>query len=219
MITGSPELWALDMDRTLVDIDAVMRRLTRVAIDVANIDAGLLAATQEKAQAEGGSFDVLGWLGAVVSSRKVEKIYQLFGSNEEGDELLYPDVRPFLEAIDRSGSPCIIPTYGANDWQTAKLQASGLIAREYLITSTKYKGELIADWHQPAGYTVRAASGKILVAQTVTLVDDKADAFRGLPEDCSGYHVRRTGGPLLASQQGEVPSNVQTITSLEPLTG
>ena len=216
----APELWAIDMDRTLVDLKPVIDRLMFVCLQVGGIDTEALETARKSSELAGGSFDVLGELKRrETPAKKILRVQEVFAANEEHDQLLYPDARAFLGRLDETSTPHIIPTFGSQDWQQAKLEATGLARRAYVITPEKYKGKLIDSWRDDVDglYRVQATGGQALVAHTVKLVDDKADAFRGLPGDCYGYHLVRPDEARVASQMGELPENANCISSLSEL--
>lgn len=105
-------------------------------------------------------------------------------------------------------------TYGGEVWQKAKLNAAGLGSAPHIIVDSKQKGDVISRWYQPNEkvFTVPFPDGSRMVAASICLVDDKAQAFTGMPEQARGYWVQSE--ELLESQRGEVPASVVPVSSL-----
>ena len=215
-VLHGPELWAIDLDRTLLNTERAFEHLVSAATDVTAFSESELQAAKLETEATGGSFDVLGFLGRQgVGSQTVDEIREQFAQNFQQDKMLYDDALPLLARLDHNRIPSLIITYGAFEWQYAKLQATGLDKRPHLITNHKNKGEVIDGWRrQSSYYGVETTSGAYLLAPTVKLIDDKADSFEGLPADCSGHLIERPGETRLASQQGLLLPNVSLATSL-----
>lgn len=215
---AAPEiLWAIDFDRTLVDGDVPDMRFMDICA-ARGIDRGLMLQAKSDLEAQGGSFDVMVYLRSIqLTDSNVEQLCEEFISQVGPGDMFLPGATGLLDSLAEVGACSLILTYGGTLWQLTKMRACGLTGRPYLITSTKNKGELIRGWSTETGYEVAADEGTRLHAAQVTLVDDKASSFAGLPVDCLGYLIRRRGVPLLKSQLGDVPDNVSVIANLDEL--
>lgn len=210
-----PQLVALDFDRTLGDVSASMERLYLAAKEC-GIEADSIIAAQKATEADGGSFDPLPFVQKQLTPQLIETFYAYFLS--DGPSILYPDAKRLLEKLAKSGVPHHVLTYGVNvKWQELKLYASGYRG-SYLIMPTSDKGSEIEGWQNQGGQFRLYDQKKetMYLAPSVCLIDDKAVSFHALPDTCTGYLLQRPGGKL-SSQQGEVSSSIQVISSLDEL--
>ncbi len=210
-------IYALDLDQTMLDNDMFFDETERIARIEGITGGDDLHATRKAVEASGGSFDTFGFLqkqGA--STEELDTLAGTLGENTKGIDYLYPDTQPFIDALDKLKIPHLTVTYGSVLTQLPKLRATGLDQRPYLITAVKQKGELAQTWRTERGYTVAAAAGQIITAETGVLVDDKAKSFDGLPADWTGFLVQRKAPK--ASQLGSVPEQVKTVPNLAAIT-
>jgi hypothetical protein len=210
------ELWALDVDRFLLDTAKAVDVFVTIGSEQGVINPDEITQAQHSIQESGGSFDVLGYLeGQGVTPESMKHLCLAFAHSGAADELLYTDSQSFLDELKTNNAATVLLTYGKREWQTAKLFAAGLSEYKRIITPVKRKGELISTWHLEADrYVAATDAGELLVAQTVNLGDDKAESFVGLPADCRGYLLQRPGEKALKSQVGEVPANVAIVRSI-----
>jgi hypothetical protein len=216
-----PELYAIDLDKTVYRTDIAFGKMVRLAV------AGGLAArrTIESAriavEATEGSFDLLAYLGEQgVPDGELSELQTLFGDNRERDDFLYPDARNLFTALRDTATPFFTHTKGGWATQAAKLRscrlpAGTLLDEPYVITNNTNKGEDIAALAAGrARYEVPVLRGtgsrETLVARTIFLLEDKPQAFANLPADCSGARVDRshdTGqGRAPALLYGRIPT-------------
>lgn len=213
----SGEIWALDLDRTLLDTEATFDLLTEVCA-AQDIDKQSLAYAKIETENSGGSFDAISYLASGQAGPiNLNQLYRDFVEAGSSESLLYPDATAFLEAIDDRRAKNLILTYGSTDWQETKLRAARQAERPYITTTNKYKGEVIAGWSHSLGYEVRASAGRLIVGASVNLVEDKVPSFRGLPTGCRGILRRIKGEPIKPSQAGEIGQNIEICYSLEDL--
>lgn len=194
-----------------------------------------MANLKAKTEAEGGSFDTLTALRAHYEDEIVDQVidevreealsrYDLPYDDEHC--LLTPGARELMESIPRADR--IIVTRGGEEMQLLKLQTITRIdtSRDlYEITDRDDKGRMVFESYVPDEDRfvlrwVRNANGDI-VATHVTLVEDKAKAFRGfeyLEGRVTGYLFRDPGEKTLPSQElpegEELPPNVEIVESL-----
>lgn len=214
--------WVLDFDRCLGGqalYDDAYEALRTLPADTRE----RIAAIQQKTEAEGGSFDLVSYLEEhepettdtfLEAYRRITKVagpqrYRNDGATE------------LLATLAHRGTPFMILTYGGKKWQEAKLAAAGLDSIPYLVTDRKDKGTIIAGWYDETAaiFAVPSSDGTARRFRQIVLVDDKATAFIGLPEEAKGYWFRPDNSPLRKSQDGEIPDNVTAISTLQELVG
>lgn len=205
-------LIALDLDRTLTKESATMGAL-ETACSEQGVNVEKMRYTQRQTERIGGTFFPLVYLSKLLPSRDVTTIKNRFKEIAKRKSLLYADVLPFLKCLSARAVPLTIVTYGGNDWQKLKIEASQLHYYSYIITDQKVKGILIKTWYKDKLY-IPYPKDTHLSAQKVLLIDDKASSFNMLPKDCYGYLVRRPSEPILPSQKGSVPANVDIVPGL-----
>jgi hypothetical protein len=213
-----PELYLIDLDCTLLDTNRAVDVLISVS-EEAGVDKDLLLQSQAASEASGRSFDIIAYLGKQgITGRALGSLFDDFVERGRNEDLLYPDVEPFLEALDMAEQESLILAYGDPRWQLNKFAATRLANRAHLITPRKDKGNLIADWQTvDGGYVLATTTGVLAAANTVTLVDDRADSFTGLPGNCRGFLKRQPDSETTSSLVGEIPENVTIISSLREL--
>jgi hypothetical protein len=133
--------------------------------------------------------------------------------------IMYPDASRFLLRLQVANFPHSIITYGINtEWQLLKIDATGYRAATKIMSTPDKGAEIERCRHEDGIYSYgqMLGGGDTFHAASAVLIDDKATAFRGLPENCSGFFLQRSE-QLLASQRGEVPEKVIAIRSLDEL--
>ena len=205
-------LVVLDLDRTLLQDNAASAVLIQASKEV-GVDPSGWQQAEAATVAAGKSFLPFGYLAAMYPAPVLDALKQHFLVLATQAKLLYDDAWPLLTALDDRHIPTMILTYGENDFQRLKLEATQLHKYEYIISDIPHKGGLIAEWRRGEGYLPPGwPDGS--EARHVLLVDDKAIAFAGLPDDCRGAWLQRPDEPMLPSQLGEIPSTVTDIASL-----
>jgi phosphoglycolate phosphatase-like HAD superfamily hydrolase len=212
------EAIVLDFDRTLGNYTACMQRLYDVIGHFNGIDVDEIEMRKAAFERDGGSFDPLTPIKEVLNPEAYEAFCDEF-VRAEGPSLLYEDSLRFLNVLEQAKIPHIILTYGSNfDWQRLKLAATGQKVGFSLMThpdkALVVRGMRAED--DAFHFAVVAGNQANYRARTIALIDDKSVAFRGLPEDCGGFKVRRT--EELPAQRGEVPDRVKIIASFDELT-
>lgn len=207
------EIWALDMDRTLLDTDSTFD-LFLESLNAAGVDPSSVKSAVEEVRQKGLTLDIFAFLRDNHLSRDdLEAVADEFIYIARDAPLLYGDAEEFLEAIDENSVPHLILTKGMARWQLAKLKASGLYSRPFTICSEAEKGTLISSWKKDDHYMVQAFSGELLVGHTVRVPDDShTKSFTGLPMDCTGYFVNREGITNVS-----LPPNVYEVPNLSEL--
>lgn len=198
-----PVGFVLDFDRTLGDVDAALTRFYNAA-SVLGIDIEAIKEARKLKENDGGSFNPLEHIPTVL----IPQLEEQFVAGD-GPSILYSDVKPFLANLQDQGIPHHVVTYGDSKWQELKLRASGYRG-EATVIKDKDKGAHISATYSEGVYKVG------FKAKSTILIDDKADAFKSLPQDCKGYFIQRSGTKL-KSQEGELPPHVTTIRSLSEI--
>lgn len=177
---------------------------------------------REETETSGGSFDtahhVFDELRRTGDTTSWDYLTDIFVHAARQQDMLEPGAREVLEMLDQNGASFGIMTYGGELWQRVKLEASGLKEVAYLITSSKAKGLMIAGWQQKNGQfalPLELTGKKMIIASHITLIDDKAASFEGLPLGADGIHILPPlGQEQLLSQQGARPASVQAVHGL-----
>jgi hypothetical protein len=214
-----PEAMVLDFDRMLGDVSACMQRFYTAA-DIENIDTASITAARKTVEDDGGSFEPLSHIKALLDQESYERFCRNF-IFQPGPEILYPDAKRFLSLLQYADVPHIIMTYGVNpEWQQLKLKASGY-PMGYTVTDTPDKSASLVALRsmtptgQPSTFDMYvAAHGQAKYhADTLTFIDDKGAAFANFPQDDSykGFWLRRDG------QTEATPSNITIIHSLDEI--
>lgn len=212
-----PQLVVLDFDRMLSDVEASTERLYAIATDF-NIDVTALEAARRNAEQDGGSFAPLNIIKELLDERALRLLVGRYKALK-GYEVLFPDVAPFIRRLEAAGIPHMVLTYGVSElWQLCKVRASAYAGPVEILDHAD-KGRHIASWRDDAGVYVfeDKRQGLRFEAESVCLLDDKAKAFADLPEDCTGFWVKRSE-VLLPNQRGSIPEDrVESIYGLAEL--
>lgn len=211
-----PQAVVLDFDRTLGSVEASMARLYSAA-DAVGLTTADIAEAQKRIEDISGSFEPL----STVREALDDEAYAAFKEHfltAEGPAIMYDDAVRLLERFDEAEMPYAVMTYGVNaEWQALKVAASGYKGRVIIMDHTDKGTDMSAMRNEDGVYELSVGEDESVRvrADSLCLVDDKAQSFRSLSEDNTGFMVVR--GELKPSQQGALPENVQTITSLDAL--
>jgi hypothetical protein len=227
----SPKAIFKDWDRVLGNVDNSLGRLYAVAerrgVDVRSVKEEYAQSVQD-----GGSYspvkavrERLADLQPPVSVDQIRKDFREYRPQhpeEEPFKLTYKDAPGLVGRVDASGNPYMVPTYGVDkDWQLGfKIGGSGFSGHAEVLSS-KYKGPYIGSLVSPREtfdfYAIRDGKVTAIVeAKSGVLIDDKVVSFEGLPDNCTGYLLRRPEEPVLEAQRGDWPEEL-TIAGLGQL--
>lgn len=207
-----PQIVAIDLDRTLLDSDAVMKRFSIIASQY-GIDVEQIKKSQAKVEQDGGSFNPLVFIKNAHIPE--EEFCQKFIASDN-PPILYDDAQPFLDRLDARNVPYHILTYGVSStWQELKLKAIGFHNNATILDKSEKGGEIIK-WMRDDDKFAMIIGDKRYTADSVCLVDDKPNAFNSFPAGCTGFLLRRRDN-LLPSQQGVFPKVVEIVNSLNEL--
>lgn len=210
--------YAIDFDRCLSDTDKLDKIFYRLANDeYPQLDATELLRARNEVEDTGRTFDQIGALQKIFNESELADFLDVFISRAVQEDVLSPGARDLLKALEERNLAYGIVTFGGIRWQQVKIKASSVDSIPTLITDHTGKGEIIATWQQPDGTFLIPSdlTTRELYVKTVVLLDDKAIAFKGLPQASRGYWVQSTTKPLLPSQNGDIPSNVRIAHGLE----
>lgn len=206
--------YALDMDRCLLDTDAVMAHLSTV-LESFGVDAEQTARERTRAMKEAGSIEVWSHLCDTILPQynlDPELVKQQFLSTAPQSDLLYPGA---AKALNQLSGRAFVLTYGGETWQQMKADLSGISHLAPLaIIDTPEKGTYIAENLVGDTYQIETNIGKVC-ARSLVLVDDKVNAFIGLPQDCRGYQI--FGGDRLPQHEGALPGHVVQLQDFNDL--
>jgi len=226
----SETLAVVDFDRTLYNTAVASEAYARAVSDEGLLQSHELGEVQELAQNTGVSFDPFEYVRQLgVTEQQLDRVTARFYELVQGRferEILYPDAVPFMHRLANSGVPAVIMTYGNPEWQAIKLRSVGFDIWPHILTTEKYKGEAIAKWLNPENGVYHPIGVKNpglppyaghQALRHVTLTDDKAASFRGLPAGATGYLLRREGIDILPSQLGDVGPSISVVSSLDQI--
>lgn len=203
-------LYLVDMDRCTLNTEAVMDKLA-IILEQYGIDHSFVEAERQRAMHSTGYIGVWEHLqqtvfGEYLSEAQVVEAL-LIGSPD--NTYLYNGAAQFL--ADNQGK-VIVMTFGSPVWQLLKARLSGIDQlAPVLVVDTHLKGQLIADARTHHGHYTLTVNDTEWTAPSVVLIDDKAAAFTGLPNDCRGYQLNN--GRWYDYQRGELPAHVQQVSS------
>lgn len=196
--------FVLDFDRTIGDVDVALARLYS-AVSMAGIDTKVIEEARIAAKNVGASFNPMEHVPHELHSQVSEHFLAT-----EGPSLLYPDAKEFIDRLTQKEIPHEVVSTGDTLWQALKIGASGYDG-PITIIDNPYKGRYISESRTNSGIYDLGAR-----ARNIILIDDKADAFQGLPQDCKGYFIQRSEAKL-KNQEGKLPPHVATIRSLNEI--
>jgi hypothetical protein len=213
----SSRFFAIDFDRCLSNTDALFDIFYDVVDEHAELDREQLVRARKSIEDNGGSFDQISALRALLSQTALKEFIDTFITRSQANDVLSKGSRELMQSLEDKDVPFGIISYGNEDWQKVKIQASGIASLPVLITPHSRKGEIISTWQQESGLfkiPQELTSSGSLEVETVVLLDDKAVAFNNLPLNAKGYWVKSASKQLLPSQLGEIPANVSEVFSL-----
>jgi hypothetical protein len=216
--------YVLDFDRTLVNTDKLYDILKDVLEKETNSDVSrLLDVARIESEEAGGSFETIDYLRRLLAEGYHEdawpRVQRAFNAQAQHEDALEPGAKELLGLLaDKSLLHGII-TFGNEAWQLAKLEATGLLAMPYLVTSIKEKGLLLSGWkhHSDSSFIIPPAMTRDftpVVVESIVFLDDKAVSFQDLPTGVQGVFVRSPSGELLPSQEGALPEGVTSVVGL-----
>lgn len=221
------EYLALDLDRCIANTDRLQTLLMDTVLQDGELSSMHRAMDEARVRTEesAGSFDTASWTIAELAQRDMPEkwddiktgfLRRVHEKLQAGDDSLFmPGAEDFFRELRQKNLPFGIITYGGEEWQRLKLVGLGLDQLPVLITAQKDKGKLIGEWERHDGFHIPktlSPSDRLLLAERVVLVDDKATSFQSLPADARGFHVR--SGDLLPSQRGKLPPSVEPVNGL-----
>lgn len=203
-------LYIIDFDRTLSDVDKVMELVAQTCSEL-GIDYSGIQDAQQKAFMEGRSYSPLD----TIERRGKDKYHSFirkFVESADPAKLIFPDGKRYLDNLKAHDRQYMILTYASDaKWQEMKLKATGLYNAPHLITFNTHKSRDIAGWRNTDGKYAPPVSG-MKPAARIIFIDDRLRALQGLPQDCQGYFLDRTGSDL-----HPLPPNIAKIQNLDQI--
>jgi len=203
-------LFIIDLDRTLIDTDKIVRALA-ITLKQQGYDGDGLVSEIERARLSENDINTK----EAISSLGKEawggvEAYLL--EEAKKDTFVFDDAQPFLESLRSSKLPHIILTFGVSrSWQNLKLRAAGLNHIPSIVSDSREKSKTINSWKDHNGVYVPPGFRK-LSSSSIVLIDDRPDAFLDISEeDFKGYLLDRTGK---THPNINLAENVQTIKNL-----
>jgi hypothetical protein len=178
---------ALDFDRTLGNTKVCAERLYRAAATV--MDVSGIQAAQRQTEADGGSFDPLGYMEETLTAEDYRAVQQDYLQNPPED-FLNPGAAALLAELDEKQLPHWVLTYGVNPaWQELKVRGGGFKGHIQTLPHSR-KGPIIESLRDNRdglypfrGYANNGAAVFDVKSRGVTLVDDKALSLKAMPAD------------------------------------
>lgn len=214
------EAWAIDVDRTLSSVDAVLKRLTTIG-EIYGVPAdAVITAHSEASKSENNAFfDPLKFYREQLSEREYTALCEKFPAAGQ-DPITYADTPAFLGRIT---SPHLILTYAKQaPFQRIKLRSLPFKGYAHILDHTD-KGPVIESWRSPKGtfdFLGISVDGKpiaIYNAQRVNLIDDDGRSHQQLPPESKGYYIRRPLERTRKAALDPLPENVTLIRSLDEI--
>lgn len=205
-------LYVLDLDRTLIDTDKIVKMLS-MSLDRQGLDGDALIDKIEKARLSEKDIDAEKAI-RLLGEKAWENVEAYFLKNAQRDLLLFDDTQPFLNSLKDAELPHIILTFGVSKaWQHLKLISTGLEQTPAIVSDSRDKSETINSWRNNNGVYIPPGFTD-LSANNIILVDDRPGAFVGIQENCRGYLLDRPGK---IGQDIELPESVQVIRKLSEI--
>lgn len=226
-----PQAVFLDWDRVLGNVENSLGRLYAVA-ERHGVDTQAVKDNYARSKRDGGSYSPIADIKAILTNREqpvpFAQVRQGFREYtprtpaEKTFSLIYPDAPGLVARIDRARAPSMALTFGVDeDWQRGfKIEGGGYTGHTQVLPN-KYKGPYLKGLVSPEGtFDFHAVRDNQIVAvieaETAVLVDDKVVSFGGMPDNCSGYLLRRPEEEVLEAQRGDWPEEL-TVASLGQL--
>jgi len=201
--------WLLDLDRTLSSVEVVMEAVQHVC-DQMGLDYNLIEEQKKVTEAHGHSFSA----PAVFRSLWPEQLDNFCDQLKVIDHLdcIYPDATIFLQQLSVRKIPHAIITYGDALWQETKLHFGGLEQIPYIVCDIPEKYLLLNQYKHDGLFEIHTQS-RVIRTKSVTLVDDKLEAFLHMPEGARSIYMNRS------EKNTEVPRGIREVKSFTELLG
>lgn len=183
----------LDFDRTICKVE-LAKDFFYEAMGGGDKHSGfrqVIRMEEKRVELLGDSFAPLEKLRSMIGDEDIDKIKSKFLNLAKG-KLLYSDVSKFLKKLDSDGIPYELFTRAVDrEWQLWKILASEYTGEsEILERDQKDKGKVIEERRTNGKYEIEI-DGVNYISKSVSLIDDRIDAFESLPDGCSGFWIQR----------------------------
>lgn len=208
--------YAIDFDRCLGDVDKSFNLLVGILEESDIASAENLKKLRYKVESTGGSFSPYRFLKQFSNTEWLE-IKKRYLELAKVVSIVEDDAHYLIDYLKDTKKPFCIMSYGDEEWQMLKIEASGFGDSPILIVDSPEKARIIKSWQQSGGeFDIPKecfSDLKPRVTREVVLIDDKAISFGGLPVGARGYWVN-DGSKSTPNQGFELPEGVISVDSL-----
>lgn len=202
-------LYLVDMDRCLVNTDAIMQHLERFLIDNGASPESANHVALSRVDSNGVKDvwktvedTILPDIGMTSSMAEAA-----FFDSFKLDNVLNPGAAELLTALE---GQVVVVTFGNESWQRLKARIAGLSKIPLVVVDTPKKGSFVKNHNDDRGLYSFVATEVAYHSENIVLVDDNPLAFEDLPLDCKGYHVVGIG----QATDLAYPSNITKVSNL-----
>ena len=201
--------WLLDLDRTLSSVEVVMGVVEHVCKEM-GLDYDKISEQKKVAESHGHSFSAV----TTIRSLWPERVVEFFGKFKKIEHInsIYPDAKQFISKLKEQKTPFLVITYGDTVWQEAKLHLLGLWSEPFIICDIPEKSVLLRQYKKDEIFELHTES-LVIAAKTVTLVDDKLEAFVEMPEGARSIFMNRS------RKESVVPEGILEVNSFAEILG
>ena len=206
----SQHCWLLDFDRTLSSVDAIMKTVEHVCQQM-GLDFTRILEQRQAREELGKIFSV----PMVIESLWPESLQEFTRRFRVIVRVncIYPDANRFIKNLEKTNQNYAIITYGDPEWQSAKMRHVGLIDVPHIICSVREKGVLLGQYKNDFAFELDTSNG-LIRTNTITLVDDRPEAFKYMPSGVRGILINRQ---TVQDTYEDLPSNIMLIASFDEL--
>ena len=223
MIEHIDKFYAVDFDRCLGNFEANIALMNEVTEELSIINGEMLQSAHDEIKASGMPFRILKYLKENDPSLDLDVLRNTYIERAQSypGSLIEPGAGELLDFLKLGNHHFCIMTFGDEDWQTTKIVAAGLGEITKLVVPHERKSDKIVEWlDEKSGHFVIPGEcfpdKKTRTAQEVILIDDKSNAFVGLPIGARGYLVHNEKS-IYASTHENIPSTVRRVNCLEEI--
>lgn len=238
-----------DVDRTMYRTTVGANLLLAATAHVLGSETQEIERTIDANRKVGQTTQIQDWIAqSGASPRQVQDVYQRFVDITNPEDVKYPDVDRYLEAVEESDIvTAVLLTMGPTLQQEAKISAMGLAGRvPFVIADPEHTENAAAkDWQirswlnprsgviepklSPLSLDITPAHPHGGLAQRAVLIDDKYEAFglsgkrpqAGDSPGIGGFWVSRVDesvAPLRFEEQALVPHSIEPVPGLADVT-
>jgi len=212
--------FAVDFDRCLGNFEANVNLLNKVASELTPINGEMIQLAHDEIKANGMPFRILKYFEDQAPDLDLDVLQNTYIERAHATPgiLVEPGATELINFLQLGNHHFCIMTYGEMKWQTTKITAAGLGDVSRLIVSHEQKSRHIAEWldEELGLFTIPSKcflDGKSRIAREVVLIDDKPNAFTGLPVGARGYLVHNSKS-IYSTYSDDLPLSVKRVSCL-----